>query len=104
EVADDVRRAGTDLLPGPGELQPRCSCPDWADPCKHAAAVCYLVAGALDADPFSLLLLRGRRREQGLGALPAPSLCVVALGRRRGGGAAPPPPPPPFRRGGRGRA
>ncbi|MET0834114.1 MAG: SWIM zinc finger family protein, partial [Actinomycetota bacterium] len=40
EVADDVWGAGTDLLPGPGELQPRCSCPDWADPCKHAAAVC----------------------------------------------------------------
>jgi uncharacterized Zn finger protein len=71
EVADDVRSAGTDLLPGPGELQPRCSCPDWADPCKHAAAVCYLVAGALDADPFSLLLLRGRRREEVLAALRA---------------------------------
>ena len=58
-------------LPGPGELQPRCSCPDWADPCKHAAAVCYLVAGALDADPFSLLLLRGRRREEVLAAAAA---------------------------------
>jgi uncharacterized Zn finger protein len=71
EVADDVRSVGTDLLPGPGELQPRCSCPDWADPCKHAAAVCYLVAGALDADPFSLLLLRGRRRDEVLAALRA---------------------------------
>jgi uncharacterized Zn finger protein len=71
EVANDVRGAGTDLLPGPGELQPRCSCPDWADPCKHAAAVCYLVAGALDADPFSLLLLRGRRRDEVLAALRA---------------------------------
>jgi uncharacterized Zn finger protein len=71
EVADDVRSAGTDLLPGPGELQPRCSCPDWADPCKHAAAVCYLVAGALDADPFSLLLLRGRRHDEVLAALRA---------------------------------
>src|SRR5918994_591835 len=71
EVADDVRGVGTDLLPGPGELQPRCSCPDWADPCKHAAAVCYLVAGALDADPFSLLLLRGRRRDEVLAGLRA---------------------------------
>ena len=88
EVADDVRGAGTDLLPGPGELQPRCSCPDWADPCKHAAAVCYLVAGALDADPFSLLLLRGRRREEVLAALRA---------RRRSAGATAPPagPSPP---------
>jgi uncharacterized Zn finger protein len=69
EVADDVRSAGTDLLPGPGELQPRCSCPDWADPCKHAAAVCYLVADVLDTDPFALLLLRGRSRDEVLAGL-----------------------------------
>jgi uncharacterized Zn finger protein len=71
EVADDVRSAGTDLLPGPGELQPRCSCPDWADPCKHAAAVCYLVADVLDTDPFALLLLRGRGRDEVLAGLRA---------------------------------
>lgn len=71
EVADDVRSTGLDLLPGPGEVQPRCSCPDWADPCKHAAAVCYLVADALDADPFVLLALRGRAREELLAALRA---------------------------------
>jgi uncharacterized Zn finger protein len=70
-VADDVRSVGLDLLPGPGELQARCSCPDWADPCKHAAAVCYLVADALDADPFGVLLLRGRGREEVLGGLRA---------------------------------
>ena len=39
----------------PASCSPRCSCPDWADPCKHSAAVCYLVADALDADPFALL-------------------------------------------------
>jgi uncharacterized Zn finger protein len=87
EVADDVRGAGTDLLPGPGELQPRCSCPDWADPCKHAAAVCYLVAGALDADPFSLLLLRGRRRGEVLAGLRArrrsADVAMAALDRSR---------------------
>lgn len=71
EVADDVRSTGLDLLPGPGEVQPRCSCPDWADPCKHAAAVCYLVADALDTDPFVLLALRGRGREELLAALRA---------------------------------
>lgn len=69
EVLADVREAGLDLLPGPGELQPRCSCPDWADPCKHSAAVCYLVADALDTDPFTLLLLRGRDREAVLAGL-----------------------------------
>ncbi|WP_438488556.1 SWIM zinc finger family protein [Streptomyces sp. S186] len=48
------------LLPGPGELVPRCSCPDSGRPCKHAAALCFEVARLLDADPFVLLLLRGR--------------------------------------------
>jgi hypothetical protein len=68
-VARDVTSIGLDLLPGPGEIQPRCTCPDWADPCKHAAAVCYLVADELDRDPFGLLQLRGRSREEVLGAL-----------------------------------
>ncbi|MFJ9614618.1 SWIM zinc finger family protein [Streptomyces noursei] len=48
------------LLPGPGELTPRCSCPDSGRPCKHAAALCFQVARLLDADPFVLLLIRGR--------------------------------------------
>jgi uncharacterized Zn finger protein len=69
EVADDVAAAGLDLLPGAGEVGPRCTCPDDADPCKHSAAVCYLVADALDADPFVVLLLRGRTREEVLAGL-----------------------------------
>ncbi len=62
-VADDLAAAKIDLLPVAGEVQPRCSCPDWADPCKHSAAVCYLVADTLDADPFLLFLMRGRDRD-----------------------------------------
>jgi uncharacterized Zn finger protein len=69
EIATDLERAGLGLLPGAGEVGPRCSCPDDADPCKHAAAVCYLVADALDADPFVALLLRGRTREEVLAGL-----------------------------------
>ena len=61
-VAEAAVAAGVPLFPGPGDLKPRCSCPDWADPCKHAAAVCYLVADALDADPFVLFALRGTSR------------------------------------------
>jgi hypothetical protein len=71
EVVEDAKAAGVDLLPVAGEVQPRCSCPDWADPCKHAAAVCYLVADALDVDPFALLQLRGRSRDALLAALRA---------------------------------
>ena len=64
DLVADAAAAGVDLLPHAGELQPRCSCPDWADPCKHSAAVCYLVADELDADPFELLRLRGRTRDE----------------------------------------
>ena len=76
EIADDAASAGLDLLPGGGELGPRCSCPDDADPCKHSAAACYLLTDALDADPFTLFLLRGRTRDQVLAGIRA---------RRRGG-------------------
>ncbi len=71
EVAADVAAAGLDLLPDAGEVGPRCTCPDDADPCKHSAAVCYLVADALDADPFAVLLLRGRTRGEVLAGLRA---------------------------------
>ncbi len=79
EIADDAAAAGLDLLPGGGELGPRCSCPDEADPCKHSAAACYLLTDALDTDPFTLFLLRGRTREQVLAGIRS---------RRRGQAAA----------------
>lgn len=59
-LADDAEAADVTLLPGPGDLDPDCTCPDWGHPCKHAAALCYQVARLLDRDPFALLLLRGR--------------------------------------------
>ncbi len=68
-IVEDARAVGLELLPDAGELQPRCSCPDWADPCKHSAAVCYLVADELDADPFALFELRGRGRDHVLADL-----------------------------------
>jgi uncharacterized Zn finger protein len=46
-----------------------CSCPDWGSPCKHAAAVYYLLAEQIDKDPFVLFHLRGYTRDQILGAL-----------------------------------
>jgi len=47
----------------PAELRARCSCPDDANPCKHIAAVHYVLAEAFDRDPFLLFELRGRPRE-----------------------------------------
>lgn len=64
-LAGEVPSAIGDLvLPDLGDLGPECSCPDWADPCKHVAALCYIAADLFDADPFALLTLRGRGREE----------------------------------------
>jgi uncharacterized Zn finger protein len=70
-IVADARAVGVELLPGPGDLIPRCSCPDQAIPCKHSAAVCYLVADELDADPFALFRLRGRTRDEVLAEVRA---------------------------------
>ena len=47
-----------------GDLKTSCSCPDWANPCKHIAAVYYLLGERFDADPFLLFELRGRCKEE----------------------------------------
>ncbi len=60
----DAQSVDVSLLPTAGDVTTACSCPDWANPCKHAAAVCYLIADLLDADPFTILLLRGRSRDE----------------------------------------
>ena len=91
EIADDAAGAGLDLLPGGGEVGPRCDCPDDADPCKHSAAACYLIADALDADPFALLPAARPDPGSGAGRDPGPSARRggrhgdLAGGRRRRG-------------------
>ena len=47
------------LFPLPGEISLDCSCPDWADMCKHVAAVMYGVGARLDQNPELLFVLRG---------------------------------------------
>ena len=49
----------------------RCSCPDRANPCKHIAAVHYLLGERFDDDPFLMFLLRGRSQEEIVDALRA---------------------------------
>ncbi len=63
EDVDEVLAAcGVSLFPSARELATRCSCPDVANPCKHVAAVHYVLAQTFDADPFLLPTLRGRDR------------------------------------------
>src|SRR3954466_12574768 len=57
-VMDRVCRTGDGLFPSPGEIKLSCSCPDWADMCKHVAAALYGVGARLDERPELLFKLR----------------------------------------------
>lgn len=71
-IEDAFRAAGHSVFPGKQrELEADCTCADWASPCKHVAAVHYILGEAFDKDPFLLFELRGRNRGQVLGALRA---------------------------------
>jgi uncharacterized Zn finger protein len=53
------------------DLVTDCSCPDWSNPCKHIAAVYYLIGEEFDRDPFLLFRLRGLDRDELLRRLGA---------------------------------
>ena len=60
ELLDKLKRGGIELIPKRWKDMKRdCSCPDWGDPCKHMAAVYYLLAKEIDQDPRVLFALRG---------------------------------------------
>lgn len=76
EIEEVFADCGTPLFPKSArDLAMSCSCPDWEVPCKHLAAVCYVLAEAFDTDPFGMLAWRGKGRADLLAAL-----------RRLGGG------------------
>ena len=58
-VMQIVTRQERGLFPAPKEIDLDCSCPDWADLCKHVAASLYGVGAKLDQNPALLFLLRG---------------------------------------------
>jgi uncharacterized Zn finger protein len=63
KISDEIMRVVTDpengLFPAPKEIHFNCNCPDWADMCKHVAAVMYGVGARLDTAPELLFKLRG---------------------------------------------
>ena len=70
EIEEVFADCGTPLFPRSArDLAMSCSCPDWEVPCKHLAAVLYVLAEAFDLDPFGILAWRGRDREELLAAL-----------------------------------
>jgi uncharacterized Zn finger protein len=73
EMPQEIEEAFADvnlsLFPTARELTQECNCPDWADVCKHLAAVHYILAERFDEDPFLLFRLRGRTQDEILAAL-----------------------------------
>jgi uncharacterized Zn finger protein len=72
QIEDVFASVGSSLLPTEADdLRTRCTCPDWANPCKHIAAVHYLLGERFDEDPFLMFLLRGRSQDEIVAALRA---------------------------------
>jgi uncharacterized Zn finger protein len=65
EIEEVFADCGTPLFPDDlDDMDLSCNCPDWGMPCKHLAAVCYVLAEAFDEDPFEMLAWRGKGREE----------------------------------------
>jgi uncharacterized Zn finger protein len=76
DIEDAFGSARVSLFPErAADLLTECSCPDYANPCKHISAVYYLLGERFDSDPFLLFQLRGRSKDQ----------IIAELRARRGG-------------------
>jgi len=78
-----------------GDLKTECSCPDWSNPCKHIAAVYYILGEAFDQDPFLLLKLRGMGREELFSRLETTTKAEDAAPQETPSGESGPLPPDP---------
>jgi uncharacterized Zn finger protein len=78
EMPDEIEQAfmaaELSLFPAKlDDLKTDCSCPDWSNPCKHIAAVYYLIGEEFDRDPFLIFKLRGATREEFIAMLGSAS-------------------------------
>lgn len=87
DVEDVFSAAGLALFPASSnDLSLDCSCPDSAVPCKHLAAVFYLLAESFDDDPFAILAWRGRERDALLANLQAARSNAAAADQEQASG------------------
>jgi len=88
EIEEVFAECGTPLFPrSAADLDMHCSCPDWGVPCKHLAAVCYVLAEEFDRDPFGMLAWRGKPRDELLTALRRIQAGSAGAGAGQGTGA-----------------
>jgi uncharacterized Zn finger protein len=76
-----MTRKETGLFPAPSEIELKCSCPDWADMCKHVAAVLYGVGSRLDQTPELLFTLRGADHRELVGQASAVETLTSGTGK-----------------------
>lgn len=70
QLEDVFADAGLSLFPSrESDLKTNCSCPDWSNPCKHIAAVYYLLGEEFDRDPFLIFKLRGLSEDELMASL-----------------------------------
>jgi uncharacterized Zn finger protein len=70
DIEEAFRTADVPLFPQRmRDIEGNCSCPDYMMPCKHIAAVCYLMGELFDSDPFLLFMLRGRTKKDVMTAM-----------------------------------
>jgi len=70
DIEQAFKAANVSLFPAKrGDLMTDCSCPDYANPCKHVAAAHYILGERFDEDPFLIFRLRGKTQEQVMEAL-----------------------------------
>jgi uncharacterized Zn finger protein len=71
------------LFPAPSEINLDCDCPDWAEMCKHVAAVLYGVGARLDQQPELLFALRNVDHEELISAELDMHTATAGKGKRR---------------------
>jgi len=69
DLKEEFFKQGTGLFPSPKEIKLDCSCPDWADMCKHVAAALYGTAVRLDEKPELFFTLRGIKVDDFVGKM-----------------------------------
>ena len=70
DIEDAFEAADVSLFPERSkDIKTHCSCPDSANPCKHIAALYYIIAEEFDRDPFMIFELRGRTKDDITAAL-----------------------------------
>lgn len=95
EIETTFTEAGLSLFPAKlRDLETNCSCPDWSNPCKHIAAVYYLLAEEFDRDPFLIFKLRGIEREELFKLLEADDASTRKSAQRKTKSHLAPPPEP----------